>query len=114
MGQKIYWLDNLRGMACIMVVMIHASTFQVVDYSAITRFSWDVANLLNAASRVSVPLFFMISGALFFGEKSAQSRHFPRIAAPFKATIVIQTSCTLFIYPSHDSSLCCFPFVPTI
>ena len=37
------------------------------------------ANVLNSASRVSVPLFFMISGYLFFGERSAQPRHFLRI-----------------------------------
>ncbi|MFZ4832331.1 acyltransferase [Rouxiella sp. Mn2063] len=83
MGQKIYWLDNLRGMACIMVVMIHASTSYVIDYSAIATASWNIANVLNAASRVSVPLFFMISGALFFGEKNAQPRHFLRIGLCF-------------------------------
>ncbi|WP_268606732.1 acyltransferase family protein, partial [Escherichia coli] len=33
----------------------------------------------NSLSRVSVPLFFMISGYLFFGEKSAGRRHFTRI-----------------------------------
>ncbi|STD24789.1 acyltransferase 3 [Enterobacter asburiae] len=43
--------------------------------------NWDIANILNSASRVSVPLFFMISGFLFFGERSAQPRHFIRIAA---------------------------------
>ncbi|EQA7150251.1 acyltransferase family protein, partial [Escherichia coli] len=41
--------------------------------------TWDIANVLNSASRVSVPLFFMISGYLFFGERSAQPRHFLRI-----------------------------------
>jgi len=85
MGQKIYWLDNLRGMACIMVVMIHASTFHVIDYSAIATASWSVANFLNAASRVSVPLFFMISGALFFGgseigEYLATSKRIAKVA----------------------------------
>ncbi len=44
--------------------------------SPVTR---DIANVLNSASRVSVPLFFMISGYLFFGERSAQPRHFLRI-----------------------------------
>lgn len=79
MGQKIDWVDNLRGIACIMVVTIHATSFQVVNFSAIDTASWGIANLLNSASRVSVPLFFMISGFLFFGEKRAQARHFLRI-----------------------------------
>lgn len=79
MNQKISWIDNLRAMACMMVVMIHASTAQVVNFASIHTADWTVANLLNSASRVSVPLFFMISGYLFFGEKSAEKRHFLRI-----------------------------------
>lgn len=79
MNPKISWIDNLRAVACMMVVMIHASTAQVVNFAAIHSVDWSVANLLNSASRVCVPLFFMISGYLFFGEKSAEKRHFLRI-----------------------------------
>ena len=52
----------------------------VTNAHSISPVNWDVANILNSASRVSVPLFFMISGFLF-GERSAQPRHFIRIAA---------------------------------
>ncbi|WP_112197274.1 acyltransferase [Rahnella sp. NRRL B-41462] len=79
MSQKISWIDNLRALACMMVVMIHASTSLVVNFAAVHTAEWTVANLLNSASRVCVPLFFMISGALFLGEKSAQKRHFWRV-----------------------------------
>ncbi|MGY5954846.1 acyltransferase [Kosakonia sp. BK9b] len=80
MSSKIYWIDNLRGIACLMVVMIHTTTWYITNPASVTTFDWDVANILNSASRVSVPLFFMISGYLFFGERSAQPRHFLRIA----------------------------------
>ncbi|CAM3708527.1 acetyltransferase [Rouxiella silvae] len=79
MSQKIGWVDNLRAIACVMVVIIHATSFQVVSFSAIETPSWWIANLLDSAARPSVPLFFMISGFLFWGEKSAQTRHFLRI-----------------------------------
>lgn len=69
MTNKIGWIDNLRAVACIMVVMIHATTYSLTSGSSVGEFSWDIANLLNSASRVGVPLFFMISGYLFFGEK---------------------------------------------
>jgi len=79
MSSKIYWIDNLRGIACLMVVMIHTTAWYVTNAASVSTLDWGVANLLNSASRVSVPLFFMISGYLFFGERSAQSRHFLRI-----------------------------------
>ncbi|MGD2978689.1 acyltransferase [Escherichia coli] len=79
MQPKIYWIDNLRGIACLMVVMIHTTTWYVTNAHSVSPITWDIANVLNSASRVSVPLFFMISGYLFFGERSAQPRHFLRI-----------------------------------
>lgn len=65
MQSKINWIDNLRGIACLMVVMIHTTTWYVTNAHSISPVNWDIANILNSASRVSVPLFFMISGFLF-------------------------------------------------
>ncbi|NUW61966.1 acyltransferase family protein, partial [Cronobacter muytjensii] len=56
------------------------TTWYITNPSLVSPLNWDFANLLNSASRVSVPLFFMISGYLFFGERSAGQRHFLRIA----------------------------------
>ena len=71
MQPKIYWIDNLRGIACLMVVMIHTTTWYVTNAHSVSPVTWDIANVLNSASRVSVPLFFMISGYLFFGDRTA-------------------------------------------
>lgn len=79
MQHKINWIDNLRGIACLMVIMIHTTTWYITNADVVTPFSWNFSNALNSASRVSVPLFFMISGYLFFGERSAERRHFLRI-----------------------------------
>ncbi len=69
MTNKIDWIDNLRAVACIMVVMIHSTTYYVTRGAQVGELNWDIANVLNSASRACVPLFFMISGYLFFGEK---------------------------------------------
>lgn len=80
MQPKINWIDNLRGIACLMVVMIHTTTWYITNAHSVSPLNWDIANVLNSASRVSVPLVFMISGYSFFGERCAQPRHFLRIA----------------------------------
>lgn len=80
MSNKIGWIDNLRAVACMMVVMIHATTYYVTTGIGVGEHNWDMANVLNSLSRVGVPLFFMISGFLFFGERSANKKHFIRIA----------------------------------
>ncbi|MDU1575047.1 MAG: acyltransferase [Pantoea sp.] len=79
MSHKICWIDNLRAVACLMVIVIHTTTWYITGPMAVTGHWWDIANLLNSASRVCVPLFFMISGYLFFGERSAQPRHLLRL-----------------------------------
>ncbi len=78
MQEKIHWITNLRGIACMMVVMIHSTSWYITHPHAITLMEWDIANLLNSASRVSVPLFFMISGIPVFWRAQ-------RPAAPFLA-----------------------------
>ncbi|OAT77286.1 acetyltransferase [Mangrovibacter phragmitis] len=79
MNQKVAWIDNLRGIACLMVIVIHTTTWYLTNVDKVSLMTWDVANVLNSASRVCVPLFFMISGYLFFGERSAQPRHIVRL-----------------------------------
>ncbi|PLR37165.1 O-acetyltransferase [Chimaeribacter arupi] len=79
MTHRLIWVDNLRALACLMVILIHTTTYYVTTGVSVGNLNWDIANLLNSLSRVSVPLFFMISGYLFFGEKSAGKKHLLRI-----------------------------------
>jgi surface polysaccharide O-acyltransferase-like enzyme len=79
MRQKINWIENLRAIACLMVIIIHTTTWYLTNADRVSPLNWTIANILDSASRVCVPVFFMISGYLFFGERSAQGRHFLRI-----------------------------------
>lgn len=78
MQPKIYWIDNLRGIACLMVVMIHTTTRYVINAHSVSPITGyrQCSEFCLSCQRAAI---FMISGYLFFGERSAQSRHFLRI-----------------------------------
>lgn len=58
------YLDCLRLIASVAVVFIHVSCIRIYD-GQLTAKAWFCCNFYNAASRFCVPVFFMISGALF-------------------------------------------------
>ena len=62
-----YSLRIMRIFACFMVVLLHTSA----DWGgrAETTISWRVLNFYDSLSRCCVPVFFMISGALFLSRE---------------------------------------------
>lgn len=61
-GARILYLDVLRGIACLSVIMIHTSSHYVSENIGSINF-W-AGNIFDGLARVGVPLFVMISGAL--------------------------------------------------
>lgn len=60
---RVYYLDALRAVACISIIMIHASASYVMkDFGS---FNFIVGNIFDSISRFGVPIFLMISGSLF-------------------------------------------------
>lgn len=60
--KRIYYLDILRVIACMAVVMIHASSGYVTkDFGG---FNFWVGNVFDSFARIGVPLFVMISGSI--------------------------------------------------
>lgn len=81
---RVFYLDLLRAIACLSVVMIHVSAEFVVRGTTGPDFL--LGNLLDSLSRAGVPLFVMISGALMLDEnyeftKKKWLGHIGRMAA---------------------------------
>lgn len=61
--RKIY-IDLLRILACFSVIMLHSASQYWYELS-VTDYKWIVCNTYDALFRFGVPVFVMISGALF-------------------------------------------------
>lgn len=62
--QRQYHLDYLRVFASIAIILLHVSA-QNMNYVELAGTEWNIYNICNSASRWGVPVFVMISGALF-------------------------------------------------
>ena len=65
--QRKDYLDYLRGLATIAVIVIHVSSQNLYGYYG--SISWLIFTVYDGVCRVAVPLFFMISGCLFLDKK---------------------------------------------
>lgn len=67
MREKNYNLEIIRMISCIMVITIHAANYFSRAFDSISGGEYIYSICFNVVARVSVPCFFMISGALILG-----------------------------------------------
>lgn len=67
MNNRILYFDVLRILACLAVVLLHVSGY--IYGTDITNLSHWFANMYDGMSRWGVPIFVMISGAIFLDPK---------------------------------------------
>ena len=92
-SKRIFYLDALRALAILSVIIIHvaASTQYLVNgHSAVYPFlssSWFLNDIMALCFRIGVVLFLMLAGALSLGRsweiKTFLGRRIPRIVLPF-------------------------------
>lgn len=83
----IYWADLIRVVAIYLVVMIHVSGQLTNVWGQIPNTQWIVADVYGGLARISVPLFFMISGYLLLPRseslRSFYTKRMTKILIPF-------------------------------
>ena len=62
--QRQYHLDYLRVFASVAIILLHVSA-QNMNYVELAGTEWNIYNICNGVSRWGVPVFVMMSGALF-------------------------------------------------
>lgn len=76
--QDIEWLDTLRALATIAVVMIHIATPVVKMAVGKNMEHWLVGNLYDSIVRFAVPIFLMLSGATMLGKEYDLSQFYKK------------------------------------
>jgi surface polysaccharide O-acyltransferase-like enzyme len=90
---NIQWLDTLRALATLGVIVIHISSPLVnMTYGRNLNYWW-IGNVVDSAVRFAVPLFLMLSGATLLGKNYTLSeyyrRRFMRVLVPFLFWMVV-------------------------
>ena len=79
MKKRDYKLDLLRVISMIMVVIIHIANYYCRAFNDIDKIYYLWALIFNTISRISVPFFFMISGATLLNKKYDKGKNKERI-----------------------------------
>ena len=79
MKERDYKLDFLRVISMFMVVIIHVANCYTRNYGNISNFSYVGSIIFNVISRISVPIFFMISGSLLADRNFNGKKYIKRI-----------------------------------
>ncbi len=94
MKQKDYNIEMIRLLSFIMVIIIHVSNYFCRAFGSISYPEYLFALVLNTLSRVSVPCFFMISGALLLGREETVQKSMKRVVR----FLVVLITWTLIYY----------------
>jgi surface polysaccharide O-acyltransferase-like enzyme len=90
---NIQWLDTLRALATLGVIIIHVSSPLVNMTYAKNMPYWWIGNVIDSAVRFAVPVFLMLSGATLLGKEYAPGdfykRRFVRVLVPFLFWMIV-------------------------
>ena len=88
MKEKDYNLELIRFLSFFLVIVIHVTNYFCRAYGSVSDGEYLFSLVLDTAARVSVPSFFMISGALLLGRDEPLAKHGKRFLRFFTALAV--------------------------
>lgn len=99
MKEKNYGFELIRNISFIMVIFIHIANYFCRAFGQISTHEYLFALTINTVSRVSVPCFFMITGALLLGRQESVSKCLKR--AKHFAIVLIAWSVIYYIFNTY-------------
>ncbi|GEL11987.1 Surface polysaccharide O-acyltransferase, integral membrane enzyme [Flavobacterium glycines] len=84
---EIAWMNNLRALATLSVIVLHVAFPILYNYGTIKVNDWQIGNFFDSLVRFCVPIFLMLTGALLLSKpieiESFFKKRFLRILLPF-------------------------------
>ena len=84
---KIQWIDNLKVVAIIGVILTHVSNSMLHQYGNVADSWWWISLIIAGSVRYCVPVFLMISGVLLLDKiqlfGTFIKKRFSRVLLPF-------------------------------
>jgi surface polysaccharide O-acyltransferase-like enzyme len=104
---KLQWADSLRALATIAVIVLHVTAPLLTSMESLT--DWWIGNIIESSVRFSVPVFFMLTGALLFDKEYPigifLKKRFFRVIVPFIFWSMIYILFSLLIKTLHNEQL---------
>jgi len=76
LSNRIVWIDLIKVIAIFSVILLHSAASIVTQMPKIDMNIWHIGNIYDSMSRMAVPLFFMVTGALLLQQKDESLRLF--------------------------------------
>lgn len=70
MKERVFYLDFLKGVSIPLVAFLHVAAVGLSE-SPVDSFSWQVCNFYDSFVRFVVPIFVMVSGAIYLNEQKS-------------------------------------------
>ena len=88
MKSRNYNIEIMRVLSSIMVIVVHIANYYCEDFGRIIGKQYAFAYFINVCARVSVPCFFMISGALLLDKQESVKKSIKRCVRYIKVLII--------------------------
>ena len=86
LAQRQYHLDYLRVFASVAIILLHVTAEKLL-YDDLAGTELNIYNICNGASRWGVPVFVMMSGALFLPKEITTKTLYKKIHIPYGDSI---------------------------
>lgn len=106
-SEKLIWVDNLRALATLAVIIVHVTAPLLYLYGDIPNGFWHTGNIIDSLMRFCVPVFLMLTGALILPRvhdlRSFFKRRLSRIVLPFLFWSLIYIAVNLTMLSKNTS-----------